>query len=120
MRRMDETRAAWFRETLLAERQRLLEEIADAEPEAPGQMTYGSQAAMASEVFAQQRDLALRDRSTRQLDAVDAALVRLDEGTFGICRSLRPSDLRGAPRGAPVGGPVHRVPAAGGSLNRGG
>lgn len=84
---MDETRRAWFRETLLAERQRLLEEIADAAPEAPGQMTYGSQAAMASEVFAQQRDLALRDRSTRQLEAVDAALVRLDDGTFGTCRS---------------------------------
>jgi DnaK suppressor protein len=87
MRRMDETRKTWFRETLLAERQRLLEEIADAEPEAPGQMTYGSQAAMASEVFAQQRDLALRDRSTRQLAAVDAALARLEEGTFGVCRS---------------------------------
>jgi len=84
---MDEARRARFRETLLAERQRLLDEIADAEPEAPGQMTYGSQAAMASEVFAQQRDLALRDRSTRQLADVDAALARLDEGTFGVCRS---------------------------------
>ena len=50
-------------------------------------MTYGSQAAMASEVFAQQRDLALRDRSSRQLQAVDAALLRLDDDTFGICRS---------------------------------
>ena len=84
---MDEGRRAWFRERLLAERERLLEEIADAEPEAPGQMTYGSQAAMASEVFAQQRDLALRDRSTRQLEAVDAALARLEDGTYGICRS---------------------------------
>ena len=82
---VDETRRAWFRETLLAERQRLLEEIADAEPQAPGQMTYGSQAAMASEVVAQQRDIALRERSTRQLGAVEAALVRLDDGTFGVC-----------------------------------
>ena len=84
---MDEARTTWFRETLVAERQRLLEEIADAEPQAPGQMTYGSQAAMASEVVAQQRDIALRDRSTRQLDAVDAALVRLEAGTFGTCRT---------------------------------
>ncbi|MFI5291773.1 MAG: TraR/DksA family transcriptional regulator [Candidatus Limnocylindrales bacterium] len=84
---MDDVRRAWFRERLRAERERLLEEIADAKPEAPGQMTYGSQAAMASEVFAQQRDLALRDRSTRQLEAVDAALVRLDDETFGVCRN---------------------------------
>ena len=84
---MDETRRAGFRETLQAERLRLLEEIADAEPQAPGQMTYGSQAAMASEVVAQQRDIALRERSTRQLEAVDAAIERIDDQTFGICTS---------------------------------
>jgi RNA polymerase-binding protein DksA len=72
---------------LLAERARLVQEIEDARPEAPGQMTYGSQAAMASEVFAQQRDLALRERASRQLEAVDSALVRLDDGTFGVCRN---------------------------------
>ena len=37
-------------------------------------MTYGSQAAAASEVFAQQRDLALRDKSGKGLELVDAAL----------------------------------------------
>ena len=48
--------------SLVAERDRLLAEL--GEPiEAPGQMTYGSQAAAASHVFEQQRDLALRDRS---------------------------------------------------------
>ena len=83
---MDPQRIAEFQRALLAERERLLVEIADAEPQAPGQMTYGSQAAMASEVVAQQRDIALRERSTRQLEAVEAALVRLDDGTFGICR----------------------------------
>ena len=84
---MDAQREATFRSVLLAERQRLLEEIAAAEPSPPGQMTYGSQAAMASEVFAQQRDLALRERSTRQLEEVDAAIARLDAGSFGICLS---------------------------------
>ena len=84
---MDDARRTWFRQNLQTERARLIEEIADAEPEAPGQMTYGSQAAMASQVFAQQRDIALRDRSSRQLEAVDAALGRLDAGTFGVCRS---------------------------------
>jgi DnaK suppressor protein len=39
----------------------------------------------ASQVFAQQRDLALRDRSDHQLVLVDEALARLDDGTFGMC-----------------------------------
>jgi RNA polymerase-binding protein DksA len=48
-------------------------------------MTYGSQAAAATQVFEQQRDLALRDRNEHQLIAVDAALARIDDGTFGTC-----------------------------------
>jgi RNA polymerase-binding protein DksA len=55
--------------------------------EAPGQMTYGSQAAAASHVFEQQRDLALRDRSRIELGLVEAALRRLDDGTYGSCTS---------------------------------
>jgi DnaK suppressor protein len=76
---LDDVRAA-----LVAERARLLEEIGETIV-APGQMTYGSQAAAASQVFAQQRDLALRDRSDNQLMLVDEALARLDDGTFGAC-----------------------------------
>ena len=72
------------RAALLAERARLLAEIGETIV-APGQMTYGSQAAAASQVFAQQRDLALRDRSDQQLVLVDEALARLDDGTFGTC-----------------------------------
>ena len=52
---------------------------------APDPMTYGSQAAAASQVFAQQRDLALRDRTDHQLELVDEALARLEAGTFGAC-----------------------------------
>jgi DnaK suppressor protein len=73
-----------IRATLLAERSRLLEEIGETII-APGQMTYGSQAAAASQVFAQQRDLALRDRADQQLVLVDEALRRIDAGTFGRC-----------------------------------
>ena len=72
--RLDEVRVA-----LRAE---LGEEI-----EAPGQMTYGSQAAAASHVFAQQRDLALREQAERRLHAVDHALARLASGTYGRCES---------------------------------
>jgi DnaK suppressor protein len=74
------------RASLLAERARLLAEL--GEPiESPGQMTYGSQAAAASHVFEQQRDLALRERSRADLERVEAALARLDDGTYGTCTS---------------------------------
>jgi DnaK suppressor protein len=81
------------RAALLEERARLLDELAEAIV-APDAMTYGSQAAAASQVFAQQRDLALRDRNQQQLELVDAALARLDAGTYGTCQTCgRPSAL---------------------------
>lgn len=73
-----------IRARLATERSRLRAELAEG-IEAPGQMTYGSQAAAASQVFAQQRDIALRDRSLRELRLVEEALDRLDAGTFGAC-----------------------------------
>jgi DnaK suppressor protein len=82
---MDAPDLAVVRTELEAERQRLVDELGEAIV-APGQMTYGSQAAAASQVFAQQRDLALRDRATQQLALVDAALARLDAGTYGTCQ----------------------------------
>ena len=72
------------RAALIAERDRLRSEIAETIV-TPEPMTYGSQAAAASQVFEQQRDLALRDRSTQHLAQVDAALARLDGGSFGRC-----------------------------------
>jgi RNA polymerase-binding protein DksA len=72
------------RAALEAERGRLMEEL--GEPiESPGQMTYGSQAAAASHVFEQQRDLALRDRSRLELGRVEAALRAIGDGTYGRC-----------------------------------
>lgn len=72
------------RAALLEERARLLADVEET-IQAPGQMTYGSQAAAATQVFEQQRDLALRDRANQHLELVDAALARLDAGTFGRC-----------------------------------
>jgi DnaK suppressor protein len=72
------------RAALIAERDRLRAELA-AGIVAPGPMTYGSQAAAATQVFEQQRDLALRDKNEQHLAAVEAALRRLDEGTYGRC-----------------------------------
>src|SRR4051794_18912233 len=73
------------RAALEAERLRL--RAALGEPiEGPGQMTYGSQAAAATHVFEQQRDLAMRDHMKAQLLQVDTALASLDAGTYGSCR----------------------------------
>lgn len=69
---------------LLAERTRLLEEIGEAVA-LPEQMTYGSQAAAATQVFEQERELAMRERANIHLAAVDGALARLDDGTYGTC-----------------------------------
>jgi RNA polymerase-binding protein DksA len=88
------------RHALLAERARLLAEIEET-IQAPGPMTYGSQAAAASQVFEQQRDLALRDRARQQLVLVDQALERLDGGTYGTClrcgRPIAPERLEALP-----------------------
>ena len=85
---------------LSAERRRLIAELGEAIV-APGQMTYGSQAAAATQVFEQQRDLALRDRSIAHLALVDDALARLDAGTFGACvrcgRPIAPARLDALP-----------------------
>jgi DnaK suppressor protein len=74
------------RAALLTERDRLRAEL--GEPiEGPGQMTYGSQAAAATHVFEQQRDLAMRDHQKAQLLQVDAALASLDDETYGACKT---------------------------------
>ena len=88
------------RAALVAERTRLLGLL--AEPiEGPGQMTYGSQAAAATHVFEQQRDLALRDRARIQLEQVESALTRLDSGRFGSCtncgKPIAPERLEAIP-----------------------
>ena len=88
------------RPALVAERDRLRAGIAEG-IEAPGPMTYGSQAAAASQVFEQQRDLALRDHNAQHLEAVLAALDRLDDGTYGAClrcgRPIAPERLDALP-----------------------
>jgi DnaK suppressor protein len=72
------------RALLVAERDRVRAEIAEGIV-APGPMTYGSQAAAATQVFEQQRDLALRDRNAAHLNDIEAAIARLDDGTYGTC-----------------------------------
>jgi RNA polymerase-binding protein DksA len=88
------------RTTLVAERNRLRAALSVGIV-APDQMTYGSQAAAASQVFEQQRDLALHEKDQQHLEAVEGALARLDQGTFGTCircgRPIAPERLEALP-----------------------
>jgi RNA polymerase-binding protein DksA len=88
------------RAALFAERDAVHAELAEGIV-APGPMTYGSQAAAASQVFEQQRDLALRDRNQQHLEAIDAALARLEAGTYGTCvrcgKPIAPERLEALP-----------------------
>jgi len=88
------------RRLLEAERDRVRAVLADG-IQAPDQMTYGSQAAAASQVFEQQRDLALHDRAAIHLEDIEEALARLDAGTYGTCvdcgRQVAPDRLDALP-----------------------
>jgi DnaK suppressor protein len=100
----DPATSADVRAALIAEREQVLAELAGIEVEGPGQMTYGSQAAAATHVFEQQRDLALRERNEQHLAAVDAALARLEAGAYGLCEScgkpIAPERLEALPSAA--------------------
>ena len=101
---MDPTPLDAARAALLEEKARLLAELLETTIQAPDPMTYGSQAAAASQVFAQQRDLALRDHNRTLIEAVDAALARLDAGTYGTCitcgKPISPERLEALPAAA--------------------
>jgi DnaK suppressor protein len=79
--------AADPRAVLLEQREQLLAELEEIAVRAPEPMTYGSQAAAASQVFEQQRDLALREHTRTAVAVIDAALARMDAGTYGMCTS---------------------------------
>lgn len=81
---MDSNDHGLARARLLVERTRLVEEIGEAIAK-PDQMTYGSQAGAATQVFEQERELAMRERANVHLAAVDGALARLDDGSYGTC-----------------------------------
>ncbi len=72
------------RARLFDEQERLRAELGE-EIEAPGQMTYGSQAAAGAQVFAQQRDLAFREQAERRLQAIEHAVARIEAGTYTEC-----------------------------------
>ena len=97
----NEAGLAAARRALETERVRLVADLDETTVQPPDAMTYGSQAASASQVFEQQRVLALRERTQNQLDQVEAALSRVAEGSFGRCmrcgKPIAPERLEALP-----------------------
>jgi DnaK suppressor protein len=73
------------RRTLDAERQRIQLELAE-EVEHP-RVAHGAQTAAATEVSESQRGQQLRERESQHLELIEAALRRIEAGTFGLCQS---------------------------------
>jgi DnaK suppressor protein len=78
-----------FRELLLEERQRVSDAIAYLHTENAGsqddEVPETGLADTATVTLDRELDYSLEENSTRVLDEIDAALRRIDEGTFGTC-----------------------------------
>ena len=82
-----------FRSLLLEERERVQNAIAYLHEENPGTITEGEEEETfdnhlgdaAAVTFDREMDYSLGENSGNVLAAIDAALARIDEGTFGTC-----------------------------------
>jgi RNA polymerase-binding protein DksA len=85
--------------TLEAERARVNAELSE-EVEHP-HVAHGAQTAAATEVTASQRDQQLRDREGVHLTHIEAALARVEAGTYGVCvtcgKAIAPERLEAIP-----------------------
>ncbi|MER3457669.1 MAG: hypothetical protein C4309_02595 [Chloroflexota bacterium] len=92
---------------LLNEKRRLQDELrafgdADAETVPPGEVGYGNHPAdYGTEVFEQEKEVGLRRDFEAVIQRIDAALARMDGGTYGLClncgRPIDPERLKALP-----------------------
>ena len=86
---------ARFREVLLAERQRVLDAISYLHEETPGSLEDETEEIVgsvdnhlgdtATATLDREIDYSLEENSEHVLQAIEAALGRIEDGTFGIC-----------------------------------
>jgi RNA polymerase-binding protein DksA len=82
-----------FRERLLEERRRVQEALDYLHEQSPGSVRDETQEIqsdnhpgdVATVTFDRELDYTLEENEERVLQAIDAALTRIDKGTFGIC-----------------------------------
>jgi RNA polymerase-binding protein DksA len=96
---MDSTLIENARRTLEVERARIQLELSE-EVEHP-HVAHGAQTAAATEVTESQRGQQLRDREAQHLGQIEAALRRIEAGTFGQCETcgkpIAPERLEAVP-----------------------
>jgi RNA polymerase-binding protein DksA len=104
---MTEIDTEHFRRTLLDERQRVVEAIEYLHAENPGSIEDETEevvgsvdnhlAETATVTLDREIDYTLEDNAQQVLRAIDAALKRIDDGTFGVCercgRPIEPERL---------------------------
>ena len=99
-----------FRDALLEERRRVEAAIANLHEENPGSLSdetgddsvYDNHLAdTATVTYDRELDYTLEENSEHVLSAIDGALARIDEGTYGVCmscgRPIAPERLEARP-----------------------
>ena len=77
-----------IRENLEEQRSLLLEKISTEESKLVPQISQNpDRSSLAMEYAAHERDLALYEKNHDQLAQIDAALKRIDAGTYGVCEN---------------------------------
>jgi DnaK suppressor protein len=101
-----------FRQQLLDERKRVVDAIQNLKDENPGTMEDETSempldnhlAEMATVTLDREIDYTLEENASHVLAAIDGALQRIDEGTYGICtrcgRPIAPERLAARPSAA--------------------
>lgn len=94
---LKQEKLGWFLERLQDDKERLVEEISGLEETGLGDtMSYSvgelsvydnHPADIGDELFERSKDVALRDNAHVLLEEVEAALAKIDNGTYGICDS---------------------------------
>ena len=110
-----------FRTALLEERGRVENAIANLRDDHPGRLDEEVEeiggasdnhlAETATATLDREIDYTLEEHSTQVLVEIDAALERIEAGTYGVCTSCATGDSRRPARGVSVGVALHRLQA---------
>jgi DnaK suppressor protein len=91
MKLQDQKTLDFFRNLLLEEKAQIEnslnhveKNVADNAADLEDESSIGEQGDLGTDVFEQQRELAQREELLDRMDKVDKALLRIEEGTFGI------------------------------------
>lgn len=87
--RMNKTELATYREILLEKRREILGDVSELEDQAQrssgDEVSVDHMADHGSDSYEKDQTIGLIERESEALKAVNLALVRIDDGTFGVC-----------------------------------